>query len=55
MMRLLTDYEYLELLSGGQRSRSWYSLRSDDSILHADLSMIPSPETLKAFTHRKKQ
>ena len=44
---LLVDYEYLEQVGGdGQRSKAWYSLRSDEGIVHADLSMIPAPEEL---------
>jgi hypothetical protein len=47
MMHFLIDYEYLEVAAGGgQRTKTWYSLRSDENIIHADLSMIPAPEHL---------
>jgi hypothetical protein len=49
MLRLLTDYEYLVKVSGGgQRSKAWYSLRSDEGIAQADISMIPDPASLKS-------
>jgi len=54
MVPLLVDYEYLEQVSGdGQRSKAWYSLRSDEGIVHADLSMIPPPEELLRQNGRK--
>ena len=47
MIRFLVDYEYVEQVGGGgQRSKAWYSLRSDEEIRRADLSMIPSPADL---------
>jgi hypothetical protein len=50
MLRLLTDYDYLEQVAGGgQRSKAWYSLRGDEGLPHADLSMIPDPATLDGF------
>jgi len=50
MMRLLVDYEYVELVQGGgTRSKAYYALRSDEGILGTNLSMIPSPGELNAF------
>jgi energy-coupling factor transporter ATP-binding protein EcfA2 len=54
MLRVLVEWEYLEQISGGgQRSKAWYSMRSDEGILLSDLSMIPAPETLNAFFSKK--
>jgi hypothetical protein len=51
MLRVLVDWEYLELAGGGgQRSKTWYSLRSDEDIIPQDLSMIPAPEKLKKLS-----
>jgi hypothetical protein len=48
MTHYLVDYEYLEVVAGGgQRSKAWYNLRNDESILLSDLSMIPTPETVE--------
>lgn len=50
MLRALVEWEYVEQTAGsGQRSKAWYNLRSDDEIIHADLSMIPSPKKLYMF------
>lgn len=55
MVHVLVDYEYLEVVSGGgQRSKAWYSLRGDEGILPANLSMIPSPEELSAIFKKNK-
>jgi hypothetical protein len=52
-LRVLADYEYLDVLrGGGERSRAWYTLRADEAIREADLSMIPSPEAVAAFLAR---
>ena len=54
MAHYLVDYEYLEVvLGGGQRSKAWYSLRGDETIVPADLSMIPAPGELNAFMQKK--
>ncbi len=45
-VKKLVEYEYLELARGGQRSKSYYRLRSDEAIAKADLSMIPTPAEL---------
>jgi hypothetical protein len=56
MIHVLVDYEYLEAAAGGgQRSKGWYSLRSDDGILPANLSMIPSPDALSAFLKKNRK
>ena len=56
MLRQLVDWEYLEQTGGtGQRSKAWYNLRCDESILPANLSMIPAPETLAAIVSGKKK
>ena len=55
MLRLLVDYEYVELVhGGGERSKAYYALRNDEGILGADLSMIPSPQTMAALTVEEK-
>ena len=55
MLRLLVDYEYVELVhGGGERSKAYYALRGDESILGADLSMIPSPRTMAKLTAEEK-
>ena len=55
MLRLLVDYEYVELVhGGGARSKAYYALRKDEGILGADLSMIPSPQTMAALTCAEK-
>jgi hypothetical protein len=49
-LRVLADYEYLEVVhGGGERSRTYYALRADEAIMGADLSMIPAPETVTAL------
>jgi hypothetical protein len=57
MLRLLVDYEYVELVhGGGAKSRAYYSLRGDEGILGADLSMIPSPKAvLQLFKSRSEK
>jgi hypothetical protein len=51
MLRLLVDYEYVEVAAGGrQRSKTWYNLRGDEGIPAADFSMIPSPQRMAALT-----
>lgn len=48
-LRQLVDYEYLVLAAGGrERTKAFYRLREDAGIAGADLSMIPSPEQMKA-------
>jgi len=54
MLKVLVDWEYVEQAAGGgQRSKAWYSLRSDENIIHADLSMIPAPKELNALLSAK--
>ena len=54
MLRQLVDWEYVEVASGGgHRSKAWYTLRSDEGILPADLSMIPSPGELNELLRGK--
>jgi hypothetical protein len=56
MVHFLVDYEYLETVAGGgQRTKSWYTLRSDEKIFHADLSMIPAPGELSNFLKQKEK
>jgi energy-coupling factor transporter ATP-binding protein EcfA2 len=46
-LRVLADYEYLDVAhGGGERSRAYYTLRADEAIMGADLSMIPAPEAV---------
>jgi len=55
MMRLLVDYEYVELVhGGGSRSKAYYALRNDEGILHSDLSMIPPPEKVAGLPWENK-
>jgi hypothetical protein len=54
MLRLLVEWDYVEQAAGGgQRSKAWYTLRNDEDIIHADLSMIPSPQALSAVMEKK--
>ena len=47
-LRQLLEYEYLVLVrGGGERSKGFYRLREDAAIPKADLSMIPSPDTME--------
>jgi DNA primase len=47
-LRQLVEYEYLLIVSGGgERSKAHYRLRDDLDIATTDLSMIPSPHTMK--------
>jgi hypothetical protein len=47
-LRLLIDYEYLAAArGGGERSKGYYRLKSDEDIAKADLSMIPTPEAMR--------
>lgn len=49
-LRILLDYEYLIVIKGGtERSKGFYRIRALDSIQKLDLSMIPTPEQMKAF------
>jgi hypothetical protein len=49
-LRVLAEYEYLEVVrGGGERSRAWYTLRADEPVQEADLSMIPPPDAVAAF------
>jgi hypothetical protein len=54
-LRQLVDYEYLSIArGGGERTRAFYRLRSDESIGEADLSMIPSPQAMAELVAREK-
>jgi len=55
-LRQLVEYEYVVLVSGGGiRSKAVYRLRSDEGIAGADLSMIPTPESMeKSFQEAQK-
>jgi hypothetical protein len=47
-VRLLVDYEYLTVAGGGSaRSKGFYRLKEDAEIGKADLSMIPTPESMR--------
>jgi hypothetical protein len=54
-LRVLAEYEYLEVIhGGGERSRAWYTLQADEGIMGADLSMIPAPDAVAAFLAGRK-
>jgi hypothetical protein len=54
-LRQLVDYEYLSIArGGGERTRAFYRLRSDEGIGEADLSMIPSPQAMAELIAREK-
>jgi len=54
-LRQLIDYEYLTCARGGrERSKGFYRLKADASIINADVSMIPTPEAMKNFLAGKK-
>lgn len=47
-IRILTGYEYLQVLSGKRHgTRYSYRIREDSPLEAIDLSMIPSPDSLK--------
>jgi len=47
-IRQLLDYEYLTVArGGGERSKGFYRLKEDVSIISTDLSMIPTPEAMR--------
>lgn len=47
-IRQLLDYEYVSVVHGGrERSKGFYRIRNDDEIHNIDLSMIPSPLSMK--------
>ncbi len=44
-LKMLVDYEYIELARGGsQRTKGFYRLKEDESISKLNLNMIPTPE-----------
>jgi hypothetical protein len=45
-LRQLVEYEYLSVRGGSERSKGFYRLKEDVSLVGADLSMIPSPEAM---------
>ena len=54
MLRLLVEYDYVELAAGGgARSKAYYTLRGDEGIVAADLSMIPSPKSMAGMAECK--
>lgn len=55
-LRQLLDYEYLVAVrGGGERSKGFYRLKEDADIQKADLSMIPSPESMKKLFEEQKR
>jgi len=47
-LRKLVDYDHVAIArGGGERSRAFYRLRSDEALAGVDLSMIPAPEDMK--------
>jgi DNA primase catalytic core len=46
-LRVLLDFEYVTVVrGGGARSKGVYRIRGDEEMSQADLSMIPSPESV---------
>jgi hypothetical protein len=46
-MKKLVEYEYLDARGGGQRRKTYYRLKADESIPAADFSMIPAPAAVE--------
>ncbi|MCG8570383.1 MAG: CHC2 zinc finger domain-containing protein [Spirochaetes bacterium] len=47
-LKLLVDYEYVELVRGGSgRTRGFYRIKEDEGISQMNLSMIPAPKEMK--------
>jgi hypothetical protein len=54
-LRLLTDYEYLQVIGGMRHgTRYSYRLREDAPLEELDISMIPAPEKLKEMMSKEK-
>ena len=46
-IRILIEYEYIDLLRGGNaRTRGFYRLKEDENIQKLNFSMIPKPEEM---------
>jgi len=55
-LRQLIDYEYLACARGGnERSKGFYRLKEDSSIINADLSMIPTPDVMRKLVETKRK
>jgi predicted ArsR family transcriptional regulator len=53
-LRQLEEYEYLTVARGGsERSKGFFRLKEDASLAAADLSMIPTPETMAVLIEKQ--